>query len=302
MSIINEKASSPSIEMDSGVVPTSANKTYNVLFEGDEATAVADFKAFLPSAYQGMSLQSSNLEQVEGTTSWVGTATYSIDGEKKENQVLAGGGTIERFEISSKTIRKLESMGTTRWQKDFTDLPVQPDGRKNKNQNDTPDYKNLINVNPDGAVQGVDIGVSQLIITVTKQYDDTAVDNAFKLQLLKAMNSVNSVTYRGWKPGEVYLQGISNTDAGNEKTNITYRFVIEQNRVDTIPIPPGTPDNTLTVGDITKINKNGHEYLWVSYREERDTVSKAVIKVPKFIYVEKMYDDYDFNNALLGIG
>jgi hypothetical protein len=53
-----------------------------------------------------------------------------------------------------------------------------------------------------------------------------------------------------------------------------------------------------TIGDITGIVKNGHEYLWVRYEDAVST--NELVKKPKFVYVNKVYRDGNFSG--LGIG
>jgi hypothetical protein len=54
------------------------------------------------------------------------------------------------------------------------------------------------------------------------------------------------------------------------------------------------------VGSITGIEKKGHEYMWVRYEAESDTASKTLLKVPKYVYVNKVYREASFSG--LGIG
>jgi len=67
---------------------------------------------------------------------------------------------------------------------------------------------------------------------------------------------------------------------------ITFRFAVSRNADD------------LTVGAMTGIEKEGHEYLWVSY-ETTDSES-VMIQQPAFAYVEKVYETLDFDTLELG--
>lgn len=51
----------------------------------------------------------------------------------------------------------------------------------------------------------------------------------------------------------------------------------------------------MTIGDINNITKNGHQYLWVSYKS--DTSNNRPVKVPEFVYVESIYEEKSFSNA-----
>jgi hypothetical protein len=54
----------------------------------------------------------------------------------------------------------------------------------------------------------------------------------------------------------------------------------------------------LSMGNITGIEKKGHEYLWVRY--EDNVESNALIKIPRAVYVNRVYREEDFTQ--LGIG
>ena len=295
MSIINEKTGSPNLELDSAGNATSAIRTFNIIGEADEATVIAEFQASLLPVFLGLNLQNSSIDpNDESLNTWIGVANYSDEGTKSENQVLAGGGIVERFDINSRTVRIMASDFTTRYQTFNSSNPGGPPS--NRDRDETPDFKNLIQVNNDGVVQGADIEIATLGFTISKQYDNALINTAFKRKLLQITNKVNSDPFRGWRAEEVRLLAIQDQDAGSNKTNITYRFLVGENLSDTLP------DTRFSLGDVTEITKLGHEYIWVKYKDFRDPVSEALIKVPEFVYVETVYKFFDFNDATLGIG
>jgi len=52
----------------------------------------------------------------------------------------------------------------------------------------------------------------------------------------------------------------------------------------------------LTIGDIGSIAKNGHQVLWIAYKDADDSGKPAV--QPQSVYVERVYDEIDFLAAL----
>ena len=61
-----------------------------------------------------------------------------------------------------------------------------------------------------------------------------------------------------------------------------------------------SPNRTgITIGDISGIDKKGHEYLWVRYEDAEDASAKMIVKRPAAVCVEKVYEEGDF--GLLGI-
>lgn len=263
------------ISYTSAGVSTTVRLTHNIVGEEDRDVAKADYLTFLNAAEDGLPLQDYDIQPNAGSaTTWIGNVTYSSSGKKTENQILNGGGIIERFVVNSRTVRILASESTNK----FPNVAA------------TPDFKRLINVNNDGTVQGVDIEFAELGVTVTKQYTAATVTSAFKAKLQEAMNRVNSVIFRDYAIGTMRLRSVSDQDAGSDNINITYEFLSLENRTG------------FTIGDITNIDKKGHEYLWVRYKQDRDATAKVIKKIPQFVYVEKVYLDFDFNDALFGIG
>ncbi len=52
----------------------------------------------------------------------------------------------------------------------------------------------------------------------------------------------------------------------------------------------------LTVGPIEEISKNGHELLWVYYMDQGDEYTDEIVKGPRAAYVERIYEEFDFND------
>jgi hypothetical protein len=75
---------------------------------------------------------------------------------------------------------------------------------------------------------------------------------------------------------------------------LSYKFIASPNAGTGQTLP------AITVGSITGIEKKGHEYMWVRYEAESDTASKTLLKVPKYVYVNKVYREASFSG--LGIG
>ena len=106
--------------------------------------------------------------------------------------------------------------------------------------------------------------------------------------------------FRGFQPGEVLFAGMTGSqewDAqrGDGPWSLAYKFVASPNRGPDLGGLPAEP-----IGDITTYNKKGHEYLWIKYATADDAVANQVVRVPTYVYVNKVYPDGDFSK--LGIG
>jgi len=86
--------------------------------------------------------------------------------------------------------------------------------------------------------------------------------------------------------GEVLFLGASGSPRGDDSWEITLRFAASPNATD------------IPVGGITVPGKKGWEYLWVQYKDAKDTNAKCIVKKPKRVIVDRVYDAGDF--SLLG--
>ena len=81
--------------------------------------------------------------------------------------------------------------------------------------------------------------------------------------------------------------GASGTKRGQDDWELTFRFAASPNVAN------------LQLGNITGIQKEGWQYLWVRYADDEDTTAKTLIKRPVSAYVEQVYPYGDF--SLLGL-
>lgn len=159
-----------------------------------------------------------------------------------------------------------------------------------------PNQKGAIGVDGD-SVQGVDIVIPALTWNETYDVPHGYVTVNYIKGLSRMTGTVNAEAFRGFAPREVLFLGASGgQDADEKKGNgpwtLSYKFVASANAGEGLTVP------ALTIGDITGIEKNGHEYLWVRY--EDNVSNDSLIKEPKFVYVNQVYRETTF--ADLGIG
>jgi hypothetical protein len=147
------------------------------------------------------------------------------------------------------------------------------------------------------SVNGVDIVIPALTWTETYDVPHQFITADYIKNLSKVTGSVNSATFRTFPAGEILFLGASgsqewDSDKGDGPWNLSYKFVQSPNAGSGKTLP------ALTIGSITGIEKDGHDYLWVRY--EDSVQSNALIKQPKAVYVNKVYRRENF--AQLGIG
>jgi hypothetical protein len=159
-----------------------------------------------------------------------------------------------------------------------------------------PNMNGAIGVDGD-TVQGVDIFVPQLTWTETDDVPTAYVTTAYIKSVSSLTGSVNNADFRGFAAGEVLFTGCSGSqqwdeDKGDGPWNLSYKFVASANQGSGKTFP------SITIGAITGIEKDGHDYLWVRY--EPDVQSETLMTKPRFVYVNKVYPRTNFN--ALGIG
>lgn len=158
-----------------------------------------------------------------------------------------------------------------------------------------PDQQGAIGVDGSG-VQGVDIVIPALQWTETYDVPAQYVTNDWVKDVSALTGCTNNAAFRSFAAGEVLFMGGTGSqdwdeEKGDSPWSLSFKFVASPNA-------DGSTLPTLTVGSITGIEKKGHEYLWVRYE---DSVSGTnLLKVPKHVYVNRVYPEANF--ALLGIG
>jgi len=153
-----------------------------------------------------------------------------------------------------------------------------------------PSMNNAIGV--DGSsVNGVDIVAPALTWTETYDVPHQYVTANYIKSIAALTGTVNNGAFRTFAAGEVLFMGCSGSQEwddqrGNGPWTLSYKFVASPNVTEQ------------TIGDITGIEKKGHEYLWVRYEDAVST--NELVKKPKYVYVNKVYRDGNFSG--LGIG
>jgi len=149
-----------------------------------------------------------------------------------------------------------------------------------------PDYKQLVNVSTkDGklSVGGADILKPHYEFGQSKIYSDAYLTTAKKLAWANMVATLNAAAFQGMEASSVIYLGCSGNKRGRGDWEVTHRFGYSKNRT------------AVTIGAITGIEVGGWEYLWVVFDEEEDATAKVVKAVPKWVYVEQMYEQTDFS-------
>lgn len=245
---------------------SSRELVYDITGTTDDEEVEALILATAPATYRGLTLDSISAEPEGGNGLWRGKATYV------EPEAAIDGSNEFTFDTGGGSNHITQGYGTVN--------AYAPAGFS------APDFQGAIGVSDD-RVEGVDVPAPRFEFTETHYLDDAFVMAGYKLIIFALTGKVNDAEFRGLAAGECLFLGASGTKKGNEKWAITYRF-------------SGSPNVTgLTVGDITGIDKEGWDYMWIRYAKYEDTGGNMIVPRPVAVYVERVSLRGDF--SALGI-
>jgi hypothetical protein len=255
-------------------------KVFVVWDVGDDDQAVDEAIALAPPTYKGLNRQSPRLSKLaDGPQLWEVAFTYTSQTGKGSDPKGGGGegeeedppeGIIE-FDGSGGTHHITQSLKTVR--------------NVGNGVGAIPDFKQAIGVVPHiPEVRGVDVPIPAGAITITKHIPEEDVDGARIRKWLKLIGKTNSLAYtidgENFEPCELLFLNIRGSRRGRDDWEVTAWYLFEENQLQ-IPITPAM-----------KIDKRGHEYLWVLYQADADATN--FLQVPKAAYVEQIFNEADF--------
>jgi len=238
--------------------------TYQVRYAADEAAAVTAVRAEAPATWNGLERGAVTVTEGDGGI-WEARVQYDPPADTgTDTYSFETGGGSQHITQSKETVGSYVASGTA------------------------PDFKGAIGVTKD-AVAGCDIVVPVYRFSETHEFDSADVTAEYIGALYRLTGKTNELDFRGLEPGECLFLGAAGSkkpDSG--KWEIQFDFA-------------GSPNETdLAVGDITDIAKGGWHYLWVLYEDTVDDTAKALVKTPKAVYVERVYDVGDFDELNIG--
>jgi hypothetical protein len=251
---------------------TTAEIPYFVFEVDDEDTAIAFALDNVPSAYNGIPLESIEIDERISLNVFKVSAQYkagfdenTVSGAEEPDPVYSfdTGGGAQHLTQSLKTVAKHPSTA--------------------------PDYSGAIGYDGEN-VNGIDVTMPVMNFSETHYLKPGKVSTKYKKTIAELTGSVNSNSFKGYSEGEVLFLGASGSCRGDSRSDlweVTYKFAVSANR------------KNIKVGDLTVTEKKGWDYLWVRYADDVKD-KKTLAKKPSAAYVEKVYERKDF--GLLGIG
>jgi len=221
-----------------------------------------------PESLSDDSLWRNNAEVEElGDNLWLGTVEYGRKADKE------AGESTYAFEIGTQQAHITNSLGTV--------------AGYTANETAAPNFRGAIGVSGDAEnrqVSGVDIHVPTLQFSESHIVAASAITPAYKVALYNLAGKVNNAPFKGLAAGECLFLGASGsirTEGTNGDWEISFKYAASPNVTG------------LSVGAITGIAKGGWDYLWVLYEDDED--QDTIVKVPKAVYVERVFYQGDFS-------
>lgn len=154
-----------------------------------------------------------------------------------------------------------------------------------------PDFGQAIGVTREGEVQGVEIVVPAQKFTIEYTQPLAVITVSYSKLVEELTGRVNSAEFFGRPAGEVLSLGVDYSQGTKSDPTCAYHFLRLPNILG------------MTIGELTGINKLGHEYLWVYFEEQPDpNANNRPVKQPKYAYVERVYDFANFSSFGIGTG
>jgi len=219
--------------------------------DGTAIDALLDESAAI---YDGLYRQTTRIQRM-GEEAWLGRVTYG------QRESYEAGDSVYEFDTTGGTAHITQGLDTARYAKPGETAP---------------DFKGAIGVT-ENAVEGVDVLVPKFAFSERHYLAAELVTPAYKAVIANLTGRVNLDPFRGFAQGEVLFLGAQGSVRSSTDWEISYRFEASPNV------------SGLTIGEIGGVAKRGHDYLWVRYEEEEDAAAHSIVRVPKAVYVEQVY-------------
>lgn len=150
-----------------------------------------------------------------------------------------------------------------------------------------PDQQGAIAVDG-GEVKGIEIVIPAMKINVQYKHPMGQLTLAQAKYLSNITGTVNGDPFLSFAPGEVLFLGARGSDGTEAEVSVSYSFAMAAN-------VPG-----MTIGSIAGVAKQGWQVAWIRYQ---DTIVQAdgkdnACRVPKYVYVDRVYDVIPMGIAL----
>jgi hypothetical protein len=150
-----------------------------------------------------------------------------------------------------------------------------------------PDQKEAIAIDGD-EVKGTEIVVPAMKINVSFRHPLGVITIPQAKFLSSITGTVNLDTFLTFAPGQVLFLGARGADGTDAEATVSYQFAMAENQ------------SNVTIGDIAGVAKKAWDVAWIRYQ---DTIAveggkELPTRVPKFVYVDRVYESIAMATAL----
>lgn len=224
-------------------------------------TAKAAILAVAPVTNQGLYFQRISVEQTALAT-WVGRCEYGV------RTPLAVGEYTFSWDTTGGTVHLTTPYACTMYT-----APGYVAAE---------DYKKSILVDRDRRVQGVDVPTPSLKLTISYRLPGATITLAYVKALAGCVGKTNDKAYGGFEVGELLFLGATGRSGSATDPIIDFHFLASTNVTG------------LTIGDITGIDKTGHQFIWPWFEPAKDQTANVLIVKPQAVYVDTVVEECDF--------
>ncbi len=152
-----------------------------------------------------------------------------------------------------------------------------------------PNYGTSISVQ-DGQVLGVDRIIPALKITITSKIAEAYVSSpiAYAKLVASVTGGTNDATFLTFSKGELLFTGATGNIIEDKEPTLQYTFLASPNLTNA------------SIGPISGITKAGHDYIWFSYKDQKDASTQVTLPTARAAYVSRVYGEFDFTVLKIG--
>jgi len=230
--------------------------------------------AFTPAtvSVQGYPLVRSDISVEPGPSEfdWMADVMFRMPDRPETVEPKETGESEFAFTLQTQTVKRTHAINQTKY------------------GDDAPDHGDAINVDSDGRVQGVEIAVPVGTYQETHYLDASTITLFWFDRVSDIVGTTNDSTFRGIAAGRLLLTGVSGTKRNRGDWQVAFDWQLGKN------------ETGLTVAGISGVNKNAHDYVWVSWEVDEDATANRFKATANGVYVSQVYDSSNY--AGLGIG
>jgi hypothetical protein len=250
-----------------------------------EADAESDLAAAAPTTLDGLVRTSIEVDEIENTGYYVGTVVYKSAALAQQQQPQAAGEETFSFDTTGGTAHITSSLETVKGYDvsggEFTPVDGGPFGQ-------------LINVDGDGTVRGLDVPTPKFKFTVRTVVATGSMSVTYIRTIYELTGSTNDAavainvfgTDIEFDAEEVLFLGARGSKSTNGDWFVDFEFEA---------MPPFGPQ---TIGEIASVSAAGTQYKWAFMTQKvQDTGAVKILgTAPKIIMIERVYPLKDFTD------